>query len=105
MPNGPAAAWSWMRELPNTRIRSGKPVKTIRPKVYIAVGISGAIQHLAGMKESEKIIAIDHNPKAPIFHFADFGIVGEYQDILPELIERGKGRIYFWDRAEEELIS
>jgi electron transfer flavoprotein alpha subunit len=66
----------------------GQTGKTIRPKVYIAVGVSGAIQHIAGMKESEKIIAIDHNPKAHIFHFADFGIVGEYTDIIPELIER-----------------
>jgi electron transfer flavoprotein alpha subunit len=66
----------------------GQTGKTIRPKIYIAVGVSGAIQHIAGMKESEKIIAIDHNPKAHIFHFADFGIVGEYADILPELIER-----------------
>jgi electron transfer flavoprotein alpha subunit len=66
----------------------GQTGKTVRPKVYVAIGISGAIQHIAGMKESEKIIAIDHNPKASIFHFADFGIVGEYQDVLPELIER-----------------
>jgi electron transfer flavoprotein alpha subunit len=73
----------------------GQTGKTIRPKVYIAIGISGAIQHVAGMKESEKIIAIDHNPKAPIFHHADFGIVGEYQDILPELIERVKAGFTF----------
>jgi electron transfer flavoprotein alpha subunit len=73
----------------------GQTGKTIRPKIYIAVGVSGAIQHIAGMKESEKIIAIDHNPKAHIFHYADFGIVGEYTDIIPELIERVKGGFRF----------
>ena len=68
----------------------GQTGKTIRPKVYVAIGISGAIQHLAGMKESGTVIAVDHNPKAAIFRNADFGIVGEYQDIIPELIERVK---------------
>ena len=73
----------------------GQTGKTVRPKVYVGVGISGAIQHIAGMKESEKIVAIDHNPKASMFHFADFGIVGEYTDILPELIERVKAGFTF----------
>jgi len=73
----------------------GQTGKTIRPKIYLAVGVSGAIQHIAGMKESEKIIAIDHNPKAHIFHYADFGIVGEYTDIIPELIERVKSGFKF----------
>ncbi|HEX7411901.1 MAG TPA: electron transfer flavoprotein subunit alpha/FixB family protein, partial [Bacteroidales bacterium] len=81
----------------------GQTGKTIRPKVYIAIGISGAIQHIAGMKESEKIIAIDHNPKANIFHHADFGIVGEYQDILPELIERIKAGFTFGIEPKKKL--
>ncbi len=68
----------------------GQTGKTVRPKVYVAVGISGAIQHIAGMKESGKVVAIDHNPKASIFHNADFGLVGEYQDIIPELTEKVK---------------
>jgi electron transfer flavoprotein alpha subunit len=66
----------------------GQTGKTVRPKVYIAVGVSGAVQHIAGMKESETIVAITHNAKDTIFHNADFGIVGNYEDILPELIEK-----------------
>lgn len=90
---GVNAEWSSSRPVVDEGVAEyarqvGQTGKTIRPKVYIAIGISGAIQHIAGMKESEKIIAIDHNPKANIFHHADFGIVGEYQDILPELIDR-----------------
>ena len=68
----------------------GQTGKTVRPKVYVAIGISGAIQHVAGMKEAGTVVAIDHNPKDSIFRNADFGIVGEYQDIVPELIERVK---------------
>lgn len=73
----------------------GQTGKTVRPKVYIAVGISGALQHIAGMKESGKVIAIDHNHRANIFHNADFGIVGEYTDIMPELIERVRSGFTF----------
>lgn len=79
----------------------GQTGKTVRPKIYIAVAISGAIQHIAGMKEAEKIIAIDHNPKATIFRNADFGIVGEYGDILPELIERVKAGFTFGIEAKK----
>jgi electron transfer flavoprotein alpha subunit len=73
----------------------GQTGKTVRPKVYVCAGVSGAIQHIAGMKESETIVAINHNAKEPIFGFADFGIVGEYQDIMPELIEKVKGGFTF----------
>jgi electron transfer flavoprotein alpha subunit len=73
----------------------GQTGKTVRPKVYIAIGISGAVQHIAGMKESETIIAINHNAKETIFANADFGIVGEYGDIVPELIEKVKGGFTF----------
>ena len=73
----------------------GQTGKTVRPKVYISVGVSGAIQHVAGMKESDTIISIDSNPKATIFQNADFGIVGTYEDVVPELIEKVKGGFTF----------
>jgi len=80
----------------------GQTGKTVRPKVYVAVGISGAIQHIAGIKESGKIVAIDHNAKASIFHHADFGIMGRYEDVLPELIEQVKNGFTFGVEAAKK---
>jgi electron transfer flavoprotein alpha subunit len=73
----------------------GQTGKTVRPKVYVAIGVSGAVQHIAGMKESETIVAINHNAKETIFANSDFGIVGEYEDIVPELIEQVKNGFTF----------
>jgi electron transfer flavoprotein alpha subunit len=65
----------------------GQSGRTVHPKLYIGVAVSGVMHHMVGVKKAEVMVAINQDPKSPIFDFCDLGLVGDYREILPHLIK------------------
>ena len=77
----------------------GQTGQTVQPRLYVALGISGAVQHITGMQNSKIILAINKDPDAQIFNYADYGVIGNLETLIPEIIEVMNKKLQSMGRA------